>query len=560
MVHPLLFYLCLCGGFLGLCVGEDEFEDDQNQCDMTYMWRHMHFMDVGFGSESSRYSLFLYGEGLYAANFLKNGELTGLPIIFVPGTAGSGRQVRSLGSMLQNKTDLRETAFHFDTFAVDFNEELTAISSEYLVMQSKYLTSAIEYVWSLYTKNHRALFCKISMVISLATPYNEPAYLFDKSILQLWLTLNQKSEQYARSEKPHIPFVSISGGLKDEFIEEEWTISKYHLHASTNSIDRVNLDMDHKCIIWCNQLIRQISRVLFDYAENADTFLKHPAEKLRVHYKGPFALTNTQLFGPEACVPQCPSSGVLSFTTNSTTFGHNFLLALSNDTQTHLVNLICPNGALDCPTVGLSRFLSSDVLYFFLKLSNLSDGSAVKVKLKGTRTWLLTSEVWYGGPLTLRVTVSDGLKILPIHFVHVGVASSVVYKVTVQANSCKTEGIRRMVFFQDDLPSRMSEADGSGNPISITIYESKEGGKEAMLVFIDEFGCNYDIRFQIDYGYTIIKAIRRYRHFIPLSVILTTTVLYIAASTKCILSTIHIMLFFLQLSLSVWVNLVKLSL
>lgn len=54
--------------------------------------------------------------------FSKNEILTGLPIIFVPGSAGSGRQIRSLGSILQNKTDLRKTPFHFDTFAVDFNE------------------------------------------------------------------------------------------------------------------------------------------------------------------------------------------------------------------------------------------------------------------------------------------------------------------------------------------------------------------------------------------------------------------------------------------------------
>ena len=48
--------------------------------------------------------------------------LNGLPILFVPGNAGSGRQVRSLGSLLQNKTEGRMTNFHFDVFAVDFNE------------------------------------------------------------------------------------------------------------------------------------------------------------------------------------------------------------------------------------------------------------------------------------------------------------------------------------------------------------------------------------------------------------------------------------------------------
>lgn len=49
-------------------------------------------------------------------------QVNGLPIIFVPGNAGSSKQVRSLGSVLHNKTESRNLPFTFDVFAVDFNE------------------------------------------------------------------------------------------------------------------------------------------------------------------------------------------------------------------------------------------------------------------------------------------------------------------------------------------------------------------------------------------------------------------------------------------------------
>lgn len=55
-------------------------------------------------------------------SFRSNGKVDGIPVLFVPGNAGSARQVRSLGSVLQNKTEMWNTQFHFDVFAVDFNE------------------------------------------------------------------------------------------------------------------------------------------------------------------------------------------------------------------------------------------------------------------------------------------------------------------------------------------------------------------------------------------------------------------------------------------------------
>lgn len=54
-----------------------------------------------------------------------------------------------------------------------------------------------------------------------------------------------------------VKIISVSGGIKDEFIDESWTKASFlHTHSFTAAIDNVWLDMDHRCILWCNQLVR----------------------------------------------------------------------------------------------------------------------------------------------------------------------------------------------------------------------------------------------------------------------------------------------------------------
>jgi GPI inositol-deacylase len=104
---------------------------------------------------------------------------------------------------------------------------------------------------------------RIAFILSFAVPYAEPrnfllfklnyfsfpAFYFDKRFLNFWHEMDNKSFT--------VPTISINGGLKDEFIDEDWTKSHFLVsHSSTNALDHVWLDMDHKCILWCNQLVR----------------------------------------------------------------------------------------------------------------------------------------------------------------------------------------------------------------------------------------------------------------------------------------------------------------
>uniref|UniRef100_A0A183CCF5 GPI inositol-deacylase n=1 Tax=Globodera pallida TaxID=36090 RepID=A0A183CCF5_GLOPA len=284
---------------------------------MTYMWRRIFYLDVGLKHKA--YSLFLYAEGLNRAQrYGELGQLDGFPIVFVPGNAGSGRQVRSLGSLLQNKTERLGTPFQFDTFALDFNEEMTALNFDYVESQAQFLSDSIDHILSLYSSPHisppkivlighsmggiviqkllatDSKFDKrqnIAFVVAFATPFAQPPFMFDKRFLRFWNSMNSLIEgeeegvNRRRGESAFPNIVSVSGGLLDEFIDEGWTFSPaVNVHAHSAAIDRIWAEADHLCIVWCNELVRQTSRFLFDYAAAPTHFLQNFHDFAHLHY------------------------------------------------------------------------------------------------------------------------------------------------------------------------------------------------------------------------------------------------------------------------------------
>ncbi|KAI1706970.1 PGAP1-like protein domain-containing protein [Ditylenchus destructor] len=532
---------------------------ENNKCGMTYMWRKMSFMGVGFSHP--KYTLLLYGEGSYAADFVKTGQVNGLPVIFVPGSGGSGRQVRSLGSVLQNKTDLRQTKFHFDTFAVDFNTELTAVSSKYFSEQTRFLAEVVEFVWSMYDVKPpgiiflghsmggivvQSLFLdpkfdrsKVAAIISLATPYNEPPFLFDKQILDLWDELHELSESHERRLPP---IVSLSGSLKDEFIEEEWTRTKHFLSASTTSLDRVWLEADHKCIIWCNQLVRLLSRFIFEYAEDPDTFSNNIPKILSRYFQGPGAVLKP--FEPSDnvkslndCNPQCTTDGILSASLDYNSTG--FLLAMSHEISGELAKISCPK--VKSRPAHLTRFLNNTTLYTFIDLRKYPTCD-LKVKLDDTKSWILPRESAKMSPVILNpfhvfisellsffapleFQVDQGFKILPLKFSHKS-AVSVVYRAKVRQEECGEAGYR-VLLMQNGNPWRYDVSKTSKSASSIVFYLLQKEDARLELLFVSEQNCNFSVQFEIEIRHTVVKALRQYRHAIAISVIFSAFLFYV---------------------------------
>ncbi|VIO87117.1 Uncharacterized protein BM_BM5838 [Brugia malayi] len=284
-----------------------------NQCEMTYMYRVMNFMRINIGltklkhdqtedikylfsNDFSGYSTILYGEGEYARNYMRTRQVSGIPIIFVPGSAGSSKQVRSLGSILHNKTESRNLPFTFDVFAIDFNEELSGLSGMYLERQIKYLDLVVRHIWTMYSPPpHGIIFVghsmggivirsllhnirfdpsRIAFIVTLGTPHKNAPMVFDWYLENIYDRMHKNWREHEK-KLASLLVLSVSGGLKDHLVPEHFTLDNGVRHISTTAIDGIELETDHLCIVWCNQLLRYISRLVVEYAYDPISFQKH---------------------------------------------------------------------------------------------------------------------------------------------------------------------------------------------------------------------------------------------------------------------------------------------
>mgnify|MGYP002385555658 CR=1 FL=1 len=78
--------------------------------------------------------------------------MEGIPILFIPGSAGSFRQVRSLASEAAKKqySNPKNERFHF--FTVNFNEEFTGFHGASILQQAEYLNGVVNYILPFYSK------------------------------------------------------------------------------------------------------------------------------------------------------------------------------------------------------------------------------------------------------------------------------------------------------------------------------------------------------------------------------------------------------------------------
>lgn len=117
-----------------------------------------------------QYNLYVYGEGEEAAKYY-NHKFSGIPVLFIPGNAGSYKQgihilncshfleiyscffsVRSVASVAHMKSLDSRKQFHFDFFTVDFNEELSALYGGVLQRQVSFVQLCIRKILQIYKK------------------------------------------------------------------------------------------------------------------------------------------------------------------------------------------------------------------------------------------------------------------------------------------------------------------------------------------------------------------------------------------------------------------------
>ncbi|XP_054923769.1 GPI inositol-deacylase [Dermacentor andersoni] len=260
----------------------------KNECEMTYMFELPEYIPIKLSKEVQqkypRYRLVVYGEGVYARQ-LRRGHLRGVPVLFVPGNAGSYQQVRSIGTVLLRKAEFEGLPYRFDVFATDFQGELSGLYGPLLRDQIGFLHECIRTIRRLYksTPNAslvvlghsmggvvaRSLFTledfepdSVSLIMSYATPHHSAAILDSH--------LNAVYERIREAwSPPRLPviMVSVAGGRRDTLVRTELTRLEPHVHhisTTSTAVPGVWASADHLTIVWCQQLVVTSARVLFD--------------------------------------------------------------------------------------------------------------------------------------------------------------------------------------------------------------------------------------------------------------------------------------------------------
>uniref|UniRef100_A0AAG5DS14 GPI inositol-deacylase n=1 Tax=Anopheles atroparvus TaxID=41427 RepID=A0AAG5DS14_ANOAO len=273
---------------------------EENRCRMTYMFEHPQYSRIPVqGNERfPKYGLYAYSEG-FITQRVQQRSFTGAPVLFVPGSGGSYRQVRSLASVALRKGIDNSWQAHLDYFSVDLNEELSGVYGGYLHDQTEFIELCVQAIVRLYGARGRStrmvivghsvggklaqaivadgrehIVRHVAGIVTISAPVDRPVALLDHyhqsfydRIEQAWKVNRSVSTGLkSRGLKPFdgILFVTIGGGIRDIIVHDGLTASRYaDLHAMTHNIPNVWLSVDHLCAMWCLQFVLVMNRFLY---------------------------------------------------------------------------------------------------------------------------------------------------------------------------------------------------------------------------------------------------------------------------------------------------------
>lgn len=306
---------------------------DAGGCKTIYMYpsfARIKSFDESHTQYASKYSLYLYREqGKDTIPQLENEGfrvLDGIPALFIPGNAGSYRQVRSIAAECSNlyfddniNVVNNPHARNYDFFAADFNEDFTAFHGRTLLDQAEYLNQAVAFILLLYANNpnppesvlilahsmggivarvmptlHSYYPGSINTIVTLASPHAAAPLTFDGGISKVYLaadrfwyeafnTDDHTSLEYSRLH--NVSVISITGGLLDNILPADYTALGYLIPPTngftvyTSGIPEVWTPMDHLAIVWCRQLRRTILKTLLEIANFSSPHRTYPLEK-----------------------------------------------------------------------------------------------------------------------------------------------------------------------------------------------------------------------------------------------------------------------------------------
>ncbi|TGJ80396.1 hypothetical protein E0Z10_g8368 [Xylaria hypoxylon] len=316
-------------------------QGDPKGCRMSWMspsFVRFSDFDTEHTRYASKYSLYLYRE-----QGIDNGpKVRGIPVLFIPGNAGSYKQVRSIASesaryfheaLHPNVAAAESGVKNLDFFTVDFNEDFTAFHGQTMLDQAEYVNEAIRYILSLYLDPQkserdpdipdpssviilghsmggivaRAAFVmpnfqsrSINTIVTMSAPHARPPVTFDPLIVKIYQDINDHW-RHAYSKKSvmenslsHVTLVSIAGGGLDTVVPSDYAslesiVPETHgFTVFTSTIPTVWTSMDHQAITWCDQFRKVIVKALYDVVDSRDkSQTKTRTERIK-HFKKRF--------------------------------------------------------------------------------------------------------------------------------------------------------------------------------------------------------------------------------------------------------------------------------
>ncbi|SCU78544.1 LADA_0A06150g1_1 [Lachancea dasiensis] len=287
---------------------------DTPQCHSVYMYPSYAKID-GFDHRytklAQKYHLYLYREQGKDREPLENDalQLDGIPVLFIPGNAGSFKQARSIAAACANVYfDERSSIDNDDTknldfFTADFNEDFTAFHGRTMLDQAEYLNDAIAYILSLYrsSQNYEApvpssvivvghsmggivarvmptlknyIPESVNSYITLSAPHALAPVTFDGDMLKIYERISKFwKAQFEDSESffsKNVSLISITGGVLDNILPADFTTIEDIIPYTngfttyTTTVPHVWTPIDHLAIVWCDQLRNVLARVLLE--------------------------------------------------------------------------------------------------------------------------------------------------------------------------------------------------------------------------------------------------------------------------------------------------------
>lgn len=260
--------------------------------------------------------------------------MDGVPLLFIPGNGGSYKQVRSLAAESDRAYQggpLEQTFYQeeegeelfrvpdryvskLDWFAVDLEEEHSAMDGQILEEQTEYVVFAVHRILQLYKESRDALSKEgaetsgslpssvilvghsmggfvaraavvhphlrkgvVETILTLSSAHQSPPLPLQPSLGRYYHFINQEwrkgyltqtGHQLSEPELSHVIVISIQGGIHDYQVRSKLESldgivpSSNRLVIGSTGMKNVWLSMEHQTILWCNQLVVQVSHTL----------------------------------------------------------------------------------------------------------------------------------------------------------------------------------------------------------------------------------------------------------------------------------------------------------